>query len=188
VRPGATGGAFATEPRGDQVGLALEAMIRFSDATAHDLAEFRVSFEGETASWAARRATPADVAALEEIVREFKALARDDAVPWPQLAALDVKFHDTIAHTSHNQVRVAIMLGISRALFLASTAIEPLMGPRERRVIARELAAIAAAVAAHDDRLARSRMRRHVKKFSDLELVVQEEGALGREAIRVGER
>src|SRR5919106_3418178 len=68
VRPGAAGGAFATEPRADQVGLALEALIRFSDATARDLAEFRVSFEGETAYWAAKRATPDDVAALEEIV------------------------------------------------------------------------------------------------------------------------
>ena len=174
VRPGSAGGAFATEPRADQVGLALEALIRFSDATAHDLAEFRVSFEGESAYWAALRATPDDVAALQEIVREYKALIRDDGVAWPVLAELDVKFHDAIAHASHNQVRVAIMLGISRALFRASTSLEPYVDPTLRRSIGRELAAITAAVRAHDERLARLRMRRHVKKYSDLESRVQD--------------
>jgi GntR family transcriptional regulator, transcriptional repressor for pyruvate dehydrogenase complex len=178
VRPGAAGGAFATEPRADQVGLALEAMIRFSDATARDLAELRVSFEGETAYWAAQRATSDDIAALEEIVREYSTLIRDDGVPWPVLAALDVRFHDTIAQASHNQVRVAIMLGISRALFRASSSLEPYVDQPLRRSIGRELAGIVAAVSAHDDRLARLRMRRHVKKFSDLESRMQDTGRL----------
>jgi GntR family transcriptional repressor for pyruvate dehydrogenase complex len=174
VKLGSAGGIFATEPRGDQVGLALEALIRFSDATAQDLAEFRVSFEGETAYWAARRAAPDDVAALKEIVQEYKARAEDDSVPWPVLAELDVKFHDAIAHASHNQVRVAIMLGLTRALLRVSTSLEPYLDVTLRRSIGRELAGITAAVRAHDERLARLRMRRHVKKFSDLERKVQD--------------
>jgi DNA-binding FadR family transcriptional regulator len=137
-----------------------------------------VSFEGETAYWAAKRATPDDVAALEEIVREYRRLIRDESVPWPVLAALDVRFHDSIAHASHNQVRLAIMLGISRALFRASSSLEPYVDQPLRRSIGRELAGIVAAVRARDDRLARLRMRRHVKKFSDLESRIQDAGTL----------
>lgn len=180
VRPGAAGGVFVSEPGGDQLGLALEALIRFSDATARDLAEFRDSFEGETAYWAAERATPEHVAALKSISNEFKRLANEKDVPWPTLAEVDVQFHEAVAHASHNQVRVAIMLGIHRALFRASTSIGPLMDSAQRRSIARELSGITNAVAAHDTRLARSRMRRHVKKFADLERAVQEgAGATG---------
>jgi GntR family transcriptional repressor for pyruvate dehydrogenase complex len=173
VRPGAMGGVFATEPRGDQVGLALEALIRFSGVTADDLAEFRVSFEGETAFWAAQRATAEDIAALDEIVREWKVLMRDDDVPWAVLAELDLRFHEAMAHASHNQVRVAIMLGLSRALFRASASLEPYIDRDLRRSIGRELAAIAQAVRGHDEKRARARMRRHVKKFSEFARAVE---------------
>ena len=175
VRPGAAGGTFATEPRGDQVGAALESLIRFSGATARDLWEFRVSFEGETAFWAAGRATAEDVAGLEEIVGEWKVLSADDGTLWPVLAEVDVRFHDAIAQASHNQVRLAIMLGLSRAIFRASAALEPYIDQQTRRSIGNELAAITEAVRRHDQKLARSRMRRHVKKFSEFELLVQEQ-------------
>jgi GntR family transcriptional repressor for pyruvate dehydrogenase complex len=175
VRPGAAGGTFATEPHGDQVGAALESLIRFSGATARDLWEFRVSFEGETAFWAAGRATAEDIAGLDEIVGEWKVLSAEDGTPWPVLAEVDVRFHDAIAQASHNQVRLAIMLGLSRAIFRASAALEPYIDRPMRRSIGNELAAITEAVRKHDQKLARSRMRRHVKKFSEFELLVQEQ-------------
>ena len=175
VRPGAAGGTFAAEPRADQVGSALEALIRFSGASARDLWEFRVSFEGETAFWAAGRATPEDVAALDEIVGEWKVLSADEGTRWPILAEVDVRFHDAIAQASHNQVRLAIMLGLSRAIFRASAALEPYVDQPLRLAIGKELAAIAEAVRKHDQKLARSRMRRHVRKFSEFELLVQEQ-------------
>jgi GntR family transcriptional regulator, transcriptional repressor for pyruvate dehydrogenase complex len=175
VRPGAAGGTFATEPHGDQVGAALESLIRFSGATARDLWEFRVSFEGETAFWAAGRATAEDIAGLDEIVGEWKVLAAEDGTLWPVLAEVDVRFHDAIAQASHNQVRLAIMLGLSRAIFRASAALEPYIDRPMRRSIGNELAAITEAVRRHDQKLARFRMRRHVKKFSEFELLVQEQ-------------
>jgi DNA-binding FadR family transcriptional regulator len=176
VRPGASGGTFAAEPRGDQVGAALESLIRFSGATARDLWEFRVSFEGETAYWAAERALPEDVASLDEIVTEWTALTAHERTPWPVLAEVDVRFHDTMAQASHNQIRFAIMLGLSQAIFRASSSLEPYMDQRMRLTIGKELAAITDAVRKHDEKLARSRMRRHVRKFSEFELLVQERG------------
>jgi DNA-binding FadR family transcriptional regulator len=175
VRPGAAGGIFATEPRGDQVGAALEALIRFSGATARDLWEFRLSFEGETAFWAAARATLEDLAALDGIVGEWRALIAEQRTPWPVLAEVDVRFHDAIAAASHNQVRRAIMLGLSRAILRASATLEPYVDQRLRETIGKELAGVTDAVREHNQRLARTRMRKHVRKFSEFELLVQEQ-------------
>jgi len=91
------------------------------------------------------------------------------------LAEVDVRFHDTIAQASHNQVRLAIMLGLSQAIFRASSALEPYVDQRMRKTIGKELTAITDAVRNHDQKLARSRMRRHVRKFSEFELLVQEQ-------------
>jgi DNA-binding FadR family transcriptional regulator len=85
-----------------------------------------------------------------------------------------VRFHDAVAQASHNQVRFAIMLGLSRAIFRASAALEPYVDQKMRRAIGNELASITRAVQNHDQKLARSRMRRHVRKFSEFEVLVQE--------------
>jgi GntR family transcriptional repressor for pyruvate dehydrogenase complex len=169
IRPGSHGGVFAAEPDAGQVASALEALIRFRGATAHDLAEFRTTFEAESAYWAAIRADRNDIDELDRIVREFDAQARDPNLPWQPLSRLDLAFHETIARTSKNQVRVAIMLGISRPFYRASSSLEPLASPKVRKAIARELALITEAIRQHDSALARSRMLRHVKKYSELE-------------------
>jgi DNA-binding FadR family transcriptional regulator len=172
IRPGATGGIFATEPQGDQVGAALESLLRFRHVTAQELSEFRTSFEGETAHWAATRATDDDVKHLRELVDQFVGLAQDNDVPWPTLAEVDIAFHEAMAYATKNQVRVAIMLGIHRALHQASTSLADHMTPASRRAIGNELRSIVDAIDLHDASLARTRMRRHVKKFSELELKV----------------
>jgi DNA-binding FadR family transcriptional regulator len=177
IRPGASGGIYACEPQGDQVGAALEALLRFRHVTAQELSEFRVSFESETATWAAQRADAEDVAKLEELARQFTNLAKDNELPWDVLVEIDIAFHEALAHASKNQVRVAIMLGIHRALHQASTSISDHASAPVRRAIGTELRQIAAAIAAHDPTLAAKRMRRHVKKFSDLERAVQERNA-----------
>jgi len=169
VRPGSAGGIFACEPHGDQVGTALEALLRFRHATAQELTEFRVSFESETANWAAQRADADDVRRLEQLALQFAELAMDDDVPWSVLVEIDIAFHEALAQASKNQVRVAIMLGVHRAIHHGSTPIADQASPPVRRAIGAELRRIAAAVAAHDPSLAVKRVRRHVKKFSDLE-------------------
>jgi GntR family transcriptional repressor for pyruvate dehydrogenase complex len=169
IRPGAAGGIFAAEPQGDQVGAALESLLRFRHVTAQELAEFRTSFEGETAHWAALRAKEHDVTRLRDLAEQFSASAEDADVPWRTLAEIDIEFHEAVADASKNQVRVAIMLGIHRALHQASTSIEDEMTPAVRRSIGKELRAIVDAIERGDAPLASKLMRRHVKKFSDLE-------------------
>src|SRR3954451_3206199 len=65
IRPGAAGGIFVWVPQREQVGAARDALLRFSRATARELAEFRVSFESETARWAAQLADRDDVTRLQ---------------------------------------------------------------------------------------------------------------------------
>jgi GntR family transcriptional repressor for pyruvate dehydrogenase complex len=166
IRPGSAGGIFVSQPNGEHLGRALDALLRFRKATAGELAEFRATFEAENSSLAAERADPAEVERLERIARRFVELAQDDERPWEQLFPVDLEFHQLIADASGNKVRAGIMLGIHRAMHRASSSIEPVLSPTMRRAIGSELVAIAEAVRARNARLAGSRMRRHVEKFS----------------------
>jgi DNA-binding FadR family transcriptional regulator len=177
IRPGVSGGAFVSEPQGEQVGAALDALLRFRGATAHELAEFRVSFESETARWAAERADEEDIVLLEELAARFSDLAKLDNLPWSALVEVDVAFHEAVAQASKNEVRVAIMLGIQRALLRAETSLAGHADRAVRRSIGAELRRIAAAVASHDSARAASLMRRHVKKFSELESAIENANA-----------
>jgi GntR family transcriptional repressor for pyruvate dehydrogenase complex len=174
IRPGAHGGVMVTGPGEDQVGSALGALIRFRGATAAELAEFRTGFEGENAHLAAQRADDEDIAQLDGLVERFAAAVAVPETPWRTLAELDLAFHEAMARASKNQVRLAIMLGISQAFYAASSALSPLASPKVRKTIARELELIAQAVRQRNANLARSRMRRHVHKFAELERKVSE--------------
>src|ERR1700709_1200374 len=68
VRPGKSGGSYAVTPSESTVGDARAALVTLRGASLEDLAEFRVDFEAENASWAARRADAGDVTALETAV------------------------------------------------------------------------------------------------------------------------
>ena len=169
IRPGSHGGIFVTRPDGVQAGAALESLMRFQGSTARDLEEFRSSFEAETVSWAAERADEKDIEAIDQIVREMKRAAEEHDLPWDVLSKLDIQFHVAVARASKNQVRVAVMLGLHGALQRASLALAPIASSEVRRSIGRELEGIADAIRAKDARLAKSRMRRHVERFSRLE-------------------
>ncbi|MEA2244529.1 MAG: GntR family transcriptional regulator, transcriptional repressor for pyruvate dehydrogenase complex, partial [Solirubrobacteraceae bacterium] len=73
VRPGKGGGSYAVTPSASILGDALAALVNLRGASLEDLAEFRVDFEGENASWAARRADAGDIGTLEAIVAEARA-------------------------------------------------------------------------------------------------------------------
>src|SRR6185503_13978926 len=75
VRPGKGGGSYAATPAASTVGDALAALVNLRGASLEDLAEFRVDFESENASWAARRADAADLTALRDVVFEARAAA-----------------------------------------------------------------------------------------------------------------
>jgi GntR family transcriptional regulator, transcriptional repressor for pyruvate dehydrogenase complex len=170
IRTGSRGGAFVAEPSSDLVAGALGALLRFRSATARELAEFRVPFEAENAAWAARRANAAALAQLEHIVGDVEARACDADVPWPEVAALEVRFHDAVARATGNSVRAAIMSAILDALERAFRAVPVPEGSPLRDELGPELRAIVAAIHAGDDEAAAAAMWAHVSRWSDLEV------------------
>jgi GntR family transcriptional repressor for pyruvate dehydrogenase complex len=169
VRTGARGGAFAVEPGEDVVGSALASLLRFRQATARDLVEFRVSFEGENAAWAARRASAEDVAELEALATRIEA-AVASGQPWRSVVELDVAFHVRVARATGNVVRGAIMLAIQDALRRAVIETDPIVDPAVRSTMGAEAHAIAEAIATRNEHAARARMRAHVERWSLLEV------------------
>lgn len=169
IKTGAQGGIFAVRPSADRAGSALEALLRFHEVSPRDLEEFRVSFEPETAAWAAKRATDIDIANLRRLVTELHAATEDGDVEWPLVSDLDFDYHLALASASGNRVRLAVMLAVQHSVKSASRAIVPLMTEEIRRSIAHELEAVTEAIADRDPEEARAAMLHHVERFSRME-------------------
>jgi GntR family transcriptional regulator, transcriptional repressor for pyruvate dehydrogenase complex len=159
TRRGATGGVFVTEPDARSVASALESMVRFRQAGAAELAEFRPEFESANARLAAERATDESVAPLLRIVERWTS-GRQHGMSWPELVELDLEFHQQVAAMAENEIRTAIALGLNRVVREASLRLSPetLDGNQQ----ATQLRAIADAIAARDPEAAYEAMREHV--------------------------
>ena len=166
VRPGKGGGSYAATPSESTVGDALAALVNLRGASLEDLAEFRVDFEGENASWAARRADAADIAALRSIVAEARAAAEHrDALE--RLAEIDVRWHEALARATKNRLRIGIALGIHEAVLRRHrAAVQPPEADEQTLTIPEDIAAITSAVAAGDAGSARRLMRAHVEAWN----------------------
>jgi GntR family transcriptional repressor for pyruvate dehydrogenase complex len=161
VRPGKTGGSYAVTPSESTVGDALAALLNLRGASLEDLTEFRLDFEGENAAWAARRADARDVTALEALVTEARVAA---AEALPEVAEIDVRWHETLARATKNRLRIGIALGIHEAVLRRHRAAIP---AHERSVsIPDEIDAVTRAVAAGDPEGARVAMRAHIQGWT----------------------
>jgi DNA-binding FadR family transcriptional regulator len=168
IRPGKKGGAFVVSPSEQTLASALSTLLALGRAPARDLAEFRLSFEPENAWWAARRATPDDVAGLEELAAAAAAAAaRPDE--WMRVGEIDASWHEALARATKNSLRIGISLGTHEALLRNHAAVMRAVlssGPEVEqhvRRIARDVRKITAAVARRDADAARKVMRRHVE-------------------------
>ena len=159
VRRGVAGGTFVSRPDAARVGRQLTALIRLSEATADDFAEFRASLEPENAWWAATRATPSERARLVEMARGIG--TRSDHT-WESFAAADIQFHQAVAEASHNPLRVAVMLAVQEAFLESSATVGASDSPEWRAAQAEQLAAVAAAIRARRPDGARQAMAKHV--------------------------
>src|SRR5207253_3051970 len=94
----------------------------------------------------------------------------DGKVPWPDLAALEVRFHDAVARATGNSVRAAIMSAILEALERAFRAVPVPAGSPLRAQLALELREIVNFIHAADEAAAGAAMREHVARWSELEV------------------
>jgi GntR family transcriptional regulator, transcriptional repressor for pyruvate dehydrogenase complex len=166
VRPGKGGGSYAATPSESTVGDALAALVNLRGASLEDLSEFRVDFESENASWAARRADAVDIATLQSIVAEARAAA-DDPATLKQVAVIDVRWHEALARATKNRLRIGIALGIHEAVLRRhQAAVQPPDADEHALTIPDDIAAITRAVAAGDADSARRLMRTHIDAWN----------------------
>lgn len=163
VRRGVTGGTFVAQPNPDRLGLALLALIRFGEASAQHFTEFRTEFEPETAWLAAKQADAAAGRLLLDLAADVAARADVAEMPWPEFAEGDIRFHEAVAEASGNPIRVAVMLAVHGAFRQASDAVMRHDSARWRQAQARQLEAVAKAIAAGEADRARDAMRHHVQ-------------------------
>lgn len=168
IRPGKAGGIFVAEQTGKGVGAALASLLHMVGATPEELGEFRASFEGETAAWAAQRALPEEVERLQAFAAEAHAVAAREHGRWRDMVRLDIGFHQLVAQASRNRVRVAVMQGLLQALERTELTITSLAEPYLLGSTAKDLAAVADAIRDGDPERARDAMRSHVEFFSEL--------------------
>lgn len=100
VRKGTRGGHFVADPSSRPVTESLKNQLRLGLETLEYLTEARVLLEPEIARLAARRATAADLAALEALVNEGEALVSARRLP----RRYDMGFHRLMAQATHNPV------------------------------------------------------------------------------------
>jgi len=125
-----------------------------------ELLEAREIIEVRMAGLAAQRATPEDLRELEELIgttREAHAHKRPSFL-------LSAQFHLGIARASHNDVIEGFVASYVPVMAQHGTVIERLPGYVEWEI--KEHDGIRMAIAAHDTRLAATRMRDHLKNMT----------------------
>jgi len=167
IRPGRSGGTYAARPSEATLASALSTLVSLQGATAQELAEFWLSFEADTAWWAARRADADDVTTLEALVAETRRLLRQITDDWTPLTKADARWHEALAHATKNRLRIGISLGLHEPRLRQVPALGEAHA-RYARTIPTALAKITKAVKAHDADAARAAMLAHVAQWARL--------------------
>jgi GntR family transcriptional regulator, transcriptional repressor for pyruvate dehydrogenase complex len=136
-------------------------------ATAQELAEFRLSFEADTAWWAAQRADADDVAVLERLVAETRQLLKEITDDWTPLTDADARWHEALARATKNRLRIGISLGLHEPRLRQVPALGA-AHTRYARTIPTALAKITRAVKGHDADGARAAMVVHIVQWARL--------------------
>jgi DNA-binding FadR family transcriptional regulator len=137
---------------------AAPAMIR-QKVSVQELYEAMLVIEPACALKAAERADTNDIAALEDNLARTRA-ALDDRV---SLVALDVEFHDLVAHTAKNRALDLVRAPLSELFYPAFYPVMSRLNAASRLLVAHS--EIVQALKLGDASTARTWMERHIKDF-----------------------
>jgi GntR family transcriptional activator of glc operon len=165
-------------------------LFRDHPRTLFDLLEVRSLLEGESASLAAERATPADRVLIQ---RRYEAMAEyieDENIDVERLAHLDHAFHLAICQASHNPVLVHTLQSLTDLLLSSVFASVKNLYHREapRQMINRQHARLYRAVMEAKPQAARRAALDHLSGIeAQLREIEAEDQRLERSAMRLGE-
>lgn len=161
VKVGARGGAFVAPPSTQPVSDSLATMLRLQRATLGELIEARLVVETRVAALAAKRATPADIAAMEQAVASARAgrTAGD-----PYFMPHSVAFHLALAEASKNQVLLSTVSSFRTLFHEALAALLPADDMAGRAIADHQR--ILEAIKARDGTRAQQLMHEHLAYFA----------------------
>jgi GntR family transcriptional regulator, transcriptional repressor for pyruvate dehydrogenase complex len=160
IKVGARGGAFVAQPSAHRVSESLTNLLRLQRITIQELIEARLAVEPHVASLAAKRATPADIAAMELAVENAQAgrTAGD-----PRFMPHSIAFHIALAEAAKNQVLLSTVNSI-RTPFQEVLATLPADDMAERAIA--DHRQILDAIKTHDPERAQRLMHAHITYFA----------------------
>lgn len=163
IKVGAGGGAFVADPTNTQSANELVTdLLRLQRATSHELVEARIVIETSIVTFAAERATPEDLAAMQEAINAARA-ARSAGES--RFTPYSIDFHVALAKAAKNQV-LQFTVNSYRTLFYET--LEKLM-PNDlmaQRAI-EDHQCLLDAITAHDAERARQIIRQHLSYFEE---------------------
>ena len=107
-------GTFVKEIQRSVVGDSMERYFTFASCSYEDLMELRGFMEPNMAALAARRATFADLALVEEkVVLMEEGFTQGD---YKVFSAYDMEFHEALALATHNELIITFMYSLNRVL------------------------------------------------------------------------
>jgi GntR family transcriptional repressor for pyruvate dehydrogenase complex len=158
IRRGAGGGAFIAEIDHQPVARSLALMLRLGNVSHEELTEARLLLEPPVARLAARRASPEDVARLEDLLhRQEAALSRREG---PRRLALE--FHRLVARSARNLPLEIVMNALADFAVEAIAHID--MSVNVHRHVVTFHRKILSAIRRHKEEAAYDLMRRHVSE------------------------
>lgn len=102
IRPGQKGGAFVKALGADPMADHLAMFVASRQVTLGHMAEFRQDIEGLLARRAAARRTAEQVARLQSLVQQAKALLAEGLEAWDRFMAADRQIHLAVAEAAGN--------------------------------------------------------------------------------------
>jgi GntR family transcriptional repressor for pyruvate dehydrogenase complex len=162
VKPGPSGGVFATRPGSQPLARSIDLYGAFHDVDLGNLVEARIELEVVTAGLAASRATDEDIRELERL--ETKWLDYSSSVKSrEEIAELNVDFHRALTRAAHNPVFEAIVDALGGLLFEA--ALSPEVPDPRVDSFAHSHDEILDAVRCRDSQRAGEAVRKHIETF-----------------------
>lgn len=160
IKVGAGGGAFVANPSAQSANELITDLLRLQRASSQELVEARIVIETALVTFAAERATPEDLAAMQEAINSARA---GRATGKTHFTSYSVDFHVALAKAAKNLV-LQFTVDSFRTLFYET--LEKLMPDDLMALRAIEdHQKLLDAIAAHDAKSAREIMRHHLSYF-----------------------
>lgn len=151
IRTGPNGGHFVADPSWESLASTIALLLQFSEATIESLIEARIAIEPGMAALAAKRATPEDIAELNDLLDDLKANIGDYAAYYD----LYLEFWDQMALTARNPFFLFLLPALRRITW--TSGIRP--NEAQRAAALDGLCIIRDAIAAKDEGAASKALR-----------------------------